>query len=776
MEKDQIEIEIDGKKLVTKQGTSILQAALDAGIPIPHFCYHKKLSVTASCRMCMVEADGSNRLHPSCVTPATDGMVIRTHTHKITEAQKAVLEFLLINHPIDCPVCDQAGECRLQDLSVGYGNDFSRYQEEKRIVLTKNAGELVSMQDMSRCIHCTRCIHFGEEIAGLQEIGMINRSDRSEIALSVGKVLVSELSGNMIDLCPVGALTSKPFRFKARNWELTSYCSISPHDSLGSNLIVQTLNHRVMRVLPRENEAINECWISDRDRFSYEGLNSEERLTTPMIKQNNQWIETDWITALSYVVHGLKDIKENDGADSLAALASAQTTLEEMLLLKKLMNSLGSHNVDCRSQYMDFSLEEKITPWLGMSLTDIDSLDSAFIIGAFLREEHPVMSIRFRRASKRGTIINCLHGMDDNWLMPVQHKIIAAPSQWSMLLAEVVFSVAQLKSIDVPKGFEICKPSLEAYNIAKTLVKKGNHAIFLGNIAARHPKLAELHVMAEWIANVTGAKLGYLIDGANAVGGSLVYANKEKTTNTGKILYEPHQAYLLLHTEPEIEASNPLLAKENISKAKMVVVMSSYKHGMDYADVMLPISPFTETAGTYINCEGKVQSFQALVKPLEDTRPAWKVLRALGSLLELDGFEFNSSEEILNTFIHLDTEDVKSRLNNFSGILPTFSFIQSDGLERLTDTSFIDPIVRRAFSLMKSRKETVNCIYISLEVAKKLGITSQETVYVQQGENSVQLNVKLDKSLPDNVVRINAGYIETAKLGALFGAVQVRGA
>ncbi len=774
MKKDWIEIEIDGKKLVTVRGTSVIQAALEAGIPIPHFCYHKKLSVTASCRMCMVEAQGANRPMPSCAMPATDGLIIHTHTHKVTDAQKAVLEFLLINHPLDCPICDQAGECRLQDLTVGYGNDFSRYHEEKRVVFNKDAGELVSMQDMSRCIHCTRCIRFGEEIAGMQELGMKNRSDHAEIAPSVGKVLKSELSGNMIDLCPVGALTSKPFRFKARNWELSSYRSISPHDSLGSNLIVQTLNHRVMRVLPQENEDINECWISDRDRFSYEGLNSEERLTSPMIKQNNQWIQTDWATALGYVVHGLKDIRENEGKESLAALTSSQATLEEMLLVKKLMNDMGSIHVDYRPQYADFSLDGKILPWLGMSVTDIADLDSAFIIGSFLREEQPVMAIRFRQAAKKGTVISCVHGQDDDWFMPVQHKMIAAPSQWNALLAEIVFAIAKIRTMAIPEGFENCRPSSVAHKIAETLLKKGNHAVFLGNIAARHPNSGELHVMAEWIAKATGAKLGYLIDGANSVGGSLVYADKEKSTNANKILNEPRQAYLLLHTEPEMDAHNPVLAQENLSKAKMVVVMSPYRHGLAYADVILPVSPFTETAGTYVNCEGRIQSFQGVVKPLGETRPAWKVLRALGSLLELDGFEFDSSESVRDTFVN--QYEVKNKLNNFSGDLPFFIPVKSEGLERLTDLSFMDPIVRRATSLMKSRKDRLNCIYLPLRVAKEWGMASGQTFFVQQGQTAISLNVVFDESLPDNVARIDGGYMEVAKLGSLFGPLQVRGA
>lgn len=774
MEKDLVEIEINGKKLLAKRGASVLQVALDAGIPIPHFCYHKKLSVTASCRMCMVESNGSSRPAPSCVMPATEGMVIHTHTHQVTEAQKAVLEFLLINHPLDCPVCDQAGECRLQDLSVGYGRDSSRYQEEKRIVLGKDAGVLVSMREMNRCIHCTRCIRFCEEIAGIQELGMLNRSDRAEIALSMGKMLTSELSGNMIDICPVGALTSKVFRFKARNWELANYHSISPHDSLGSNLIIQTLRHQVMRVLPQENESINECWISDRDRFSYEGLNSKERLSNPMIKQNNQWIETDWATALSYVVHGLKDISADDGADSLAALCSSQATLEEMLILKQLMNGLGSSYIDCRSPRMDFSLDGKIIPWFGMTVADIDTLDSAFIIGSFLRKEQPVMSVRFRRAARKGAVISYLHGMDDDWLMPVKYKMIAPPSQWSALLAEVVVAVAEIKGCDLPDVFKTPAPTDTARGIAMTLLTEGNHAIFLGNVAARHPQMSELHVLAEWLAKNTGAKFGYLTDGANMVGACLVHANKEMVSHAESIFSKQHQAYLLLHTEPELDAVNPFLAKAYLSKAKMVVVMSPYQHGFDYADVMLPISPFTETAGTYINCEGRVQSFYGTVKPLGQARPAWKVLRTLGGLLKLNGFEYSSSEEIREIFINDNGGNITDKLNNFSGLPAHYIPVKEGNLERLSDVSSVDPIIRRATALMEVQKEPANCIYLSLMVCKKLGLTANSAVIVQQGDTSVQLNVIPDKALPDNVARVDCGHKKTAMLGPVFGALHVR--
>lgn len=774
--KDQVEVEIDGKTLTVGRERNVLEAALDAGLQIPHFCYHKKLSITASCRMCMVDVDGSPRPQPSCATPVAPGMVVHTHTHRVVEAQKAVMEFLLINHPLDCPVCDQAGECRLQDLSMGYGAGTSRYQEEKRVFLHKDAGPLVCMKEMSRCIHCTRCIRFGEEIAGIQELGMLNRSGHAEITLALGKMITSELSGNMIDLCPVGALTSRPFRFKARNWELARHHGISPHDSLGSNLIVQTRDNRVMRVLPQENEAINECWISDRDRFSYEGLNSDQRLTKPMVKQDNQWIETDWATALDYIVHGLKDIREDDGADAIAALASPQATLEEMLLLKKLANGIGSSNVDFRLSRTDFSLDGKIMPWLGMPVAEIDALDSAFIIGSFLRKEQPVMAVRFRRAARRGAVISSLHAMDDDWLMPVTHKLIAAPSQWPALLAQVVVAVARIKELPLPEGFENVEPSDVAMGVAATLAEGGNHAIFMGNVAVQHPKMSELHTMAEWLAKQTGARLGHLTDGANMVGGHLVNSSGMVVSNARKILNKCHQAYLFLHAEPGLDTVDPLLTRKILLKAKMIVVMSPYRHGADYADVMLPVSPFTETAGTYVNCEGRVQSFQGAVRPLGEARPAWKVLRVLGNLLKLDGFDHESAEAVRDAFLDELGGDLSARLNNFSGEAPVYTPVEPVELERLTDLPicFSDPIVRRAPSLQKTQADVTNRVYLPLAICEKFGIKANDFVTVRQGQGNVLLSAVPDSTLPDNVVRVYGGHVSTAMLGSLFGPLQVR--
>ncbi|HEY4071740.1 MAG TPA: NADH-quinone oxidoreductase subunit NuoG, partial [Herbaspirillum sp.] len=516
-----VEIEIDGKKVEVLEGSMVMDAANKIGTYIPHFCYHKKLSIAANCRMCLVEVEKAPKPLPACATPVSAGMIVRTASDKALKAQKGVMEFLLINHPLDCPICDQGGECQLQDLAVGYGKSTSRYEEEKRVVVPKDAGPLISMKEMNRCIHCTRCVRFGQEIAGVMELGMLGRGEHAEITTFVGKTVDSELSGNMIDLCPVGALTSKPFRYSARTWELSRRKSVSPHDSLGANLIVQVKGGKVMRVLPLENDAVNECWISDKDRFSYEGLDTADRLTKPMLKQDGQWREVDWQTALEYVAHGLRNIKHEHGADAIAALATPNSTLEELALLQKVVRGLGSENIDFRLRQSDFALDHKVTPWLGMPVAELSALNRAFVIGSFLRKDHPLLAARLRAATKDGAKISLLHATDDDLLMPLANKIIAAPSEWLAMLNQVIAAIATEKAIPTPAGFDAITVSEAAKLTASSLLSGERKAVLLGNAAAQHPQASQLHIAAQWIAEQTGAKFGYLTEAANTVGGYL---------------------------------------------------------------------------------------------------------------------------------------------------------------------------------------------------------------------------------------------------------------
>ena len=771
-----VEIEIDGKKVEAQEGSMLMDAANRIGTYIPHFCYHKKLSIAANCRMCLVEVEKAPKPLPACATPVTQGMVVRTHSDKAVKAQKDVMQFLLINHPLDCPICDQGGECQLQDLAVGYGASASRYHEEKRVVAPKDAGPLISMREMSRCIHCTRCVRFGQEIAGVMEFGMIGRGEHAEITSFVNGAVTSELSGNMIDLCPVGALTSKPFRYSARTWELSRRKSVSPHDSLGSNLIVQVKGSKVMRVLPLDNDAINECWLSDRDRFSYEGLNSDERLTTPMLKQGGEWKEVDWQTALEYVAHGLRNIRHEQGADAIASIAAPYSTLEELALLGKITRGLGSQNIDFRLRQSDAVQDAKFLPWLGMPIADIARLKRVFVIGSNLRKDHPLLSAKLRGAVQRGAKLSLLNASEGNPLMAVTNKITVAPSDWIAQLAGIAVAVAQAKGISAPDEFSNVQPSDAAKQIAASLLSGEPRAVLLGNASARHPQAAQLHAVAQWIAQSTEAKFGYLTEAANTVGGYLANANGALAQD---LFATPRKAYVLLHAEPSLDCANPQQASAALAQADMVVAMSPFKHGINYADVLLPVSPFSETSGTFVNAEGRAQSFNGSVRPLADTRPGWKVLRVLGNLLTLDGFDYEASEEIRAEVLgvaSLDGLDLSAKLNNVAS-LPIPVPVQNAvaGLQRVADVPIYasDAIVRRAASLQDTVDAKLPRAILSAAVAQQLGVTDGATVRVAQGSGYAVLACEIDASQPANVVRVAAGHPSTAALGAMFGAVTV---
>ncbi len=773
-----VEIEIDGEKIKAEPGSSLLQVALDSGKPIPHFCYHKKLSITASCRMCLVEVDNTSKLVPACATPVTEGMVVHTDSENVVSARKAVMEFLLINHPLDCPVCDQGGECLLQDYSVGYGASKARFEEEKRIVFVKNAGPLISMQEMSRCIQCTRCVRFGEEIGGLMEFGMVNRGDREEITTFLNKNVNSELSGNMIDVCPVGALTSKPFRYKARGWELASHRSVSPHDGLGSNMTVQTLRGQVMRVLPFENEAVNECWLSDRDRFSYEALDSRERLTVPMVKQDNRWIETDWETALNYVTHGLKSISRDHGAAALAALSSPQATLEELALLQKLVRKMGSEKVEFRLRQSDFTMDGKILPWLGMKIEEIDNLDQVLIIGSFLRSEVPLLASRFRKAAINGARVSMLHAVDDDWLMPVENRLIGSPAKWLPMLGEIIAAVAIKKGMPVPDWLGNLPVTETADRIAASLMDGGNSAIILGAVALQHEEASALHMAAEWLAGNTGAKFGVLTGGANTTGAYL--ANAFPTPGSGETLNgiasDSSKAFLLLQTEPELDVANQPKMMAALQQAEMVVALTPFKQSLDVADVLLPVAAFTETSGTFINFEGRVQSFEGAVAPPGETRPAWKVLRVLGNFLDLPGFDYDSSEQVRDECLH--NRNIAGELNNVSGFLVEFDAsetVSETGLKRIADVPlyFSDMLVRRAPSLQQTQAAAEPLVHLPVSLFDEMGLNDHDKVRVWQEMGEVVLPAVKDESLPDNVVRLATGHPATAMLGPINGWIGV---
>ncbi len=772
-----LNVEVDGRNVEVPHGATVMEAANKLGIFVPHFCYHKKLSIAANCRMCLVQVEKAAKPMPACATPATDGMKVWTHSDAAKTAQKGVMEFLLINHPLDCPICDQGGECQLQDLAVGYGGSTSRYDEPKRVVFHKNMGPLISAEEMSRCIHCTRCVRFGQEVAGVMELGMIGRGEHSEIVSFVGKSVDSELSGNMIDLCPVGALTSKPFRYSARTWELSRRKSISPHDSLGANLVVQIKQNKVMRVVPLENESLNECWISDRDRFSYEGLNSEQRLTKPMLKENGAWREVSWQLALEHVAKRLVEIKQAHGADTIGALISPLATLEEMYLAQKLMRGFGSDNIDFRLRQSDFAADGKRKgfPWLGMRIVDIGGLDRVLIVGSFLRKDHPLLAARFRIASKRTQDVNIIHVADDDLLLNVANKAIVPPQLLPEMLGQVIKAIAESRNLPVPSAVAGLEVEDAARRIAASLASGKLPGVFLGNLAEQHPRAGELNALAQMLAEMLGGRFGFLGQAANSTGGYVAQClPMGQGLNAIKMLEAPRKAYLLFGLEPELDCHNPAQASKAIGMAEFVVSITSYRStAADDADVILPLAPFTETSGTLINCEGVSQSFNGVVRPAGDARPGWKILRVLGNLLGIAGFDYDSSEAVRDEACGARNL-LELLCNEVNGISLSLGEACENGLQRISDVPiyFSDPIVRRAEALQLTSDARQPKAWMSSAVAQSLGLAAGGKVKIVQSGTAV-LEVGLDDRLPAQTVRVAAAHLSTSALGPMFGPITV---
>ena len=775
-----LEIEIDGKQIQVNDGSTVMDAAAAAGTYIPHFCYHKKLSIAANCRMCLVQVEKAPKPLPACATPVTNGMKVWTHSELAVKAQKGVMEFLLINHPLDCPICDQGGECQLQDLAVGYGASGSRYQEEKRVVFNKNLGSLVAT-DMTRCIHCTRCVRFTTEIAGEMELGQAFRGEFAEIMPFIEKTVDSELSGNIIDLCPVGALTSKPFRFAARTWELSRRRTVSPHDALGSNLIVQTKHDVVKRVLPFENEEINECWLSDKDRFSYEALNSDERLSAPMIKQGGEWQRVDWQSALEFVATGLRGIAKDHGGASIGMLASPHSTLEELYLLQKLARGLESQNVDFRLRQVDFRADGKRAgaPWLGMPIAGVKDLNRLLVIGSFLRKDAPLLAQRVRQAAKKGLQVSAIGPNAEDWLLPVKHRALVAPSSMVATLAQVLAALVAEKGLEPSPALAGKLPEHiedEARAIALSLASGRQVAVWLGNLAVQHGRGSELQTLAQEIARLTGGSFGFIGEAANSVGGYLAGAIPGADgLNAAAMIEQARKAYVVMGAEPAFDFANPSATTAAMQTAQLVVGLTAFDSASlrGVADVMLPIAPFSETSGTYVNCEGRAQSFVAVARPQGETRPAWKVLRVLGNLLALDGFSQSDSEAVRDEIL---SADFASQLDNgVEGVVVSTATASSAALERVTDVPihFSDPLVRRAEALQKTRDAAAPSARISPATMEALGVAAGDRVRVAQGAATAELIVQADPGLAAGCVRIAAAHVSTSKLGGMSGDLSV---
>ena len=784
MSDDQINITVDGQQLQARKGQMLIEVTDAAGITIPRFCYHKKLSVAANCRMCLVEVEKAPKPLPACATPVAPDMVVKTGSELATGAQQGTMEFLLINHPLDCPICDQAGECELQDVALGYGNSSSEYIETKRVVMDKNIGPLISTE-LTRCIHCTRCVRFGEEISGVRELGATGRGENMRIGTYIAKSVDSELSGNVIDLCPVGALTAKPSRFTARSWELNQFPSVSPHDSVGSNLFVHVDNEEVRRVVPRENEAVNETWISDRDRFSYEGLYTDDRVTSPMLRVDGELVPVDWPTALAETAKALGESVEQHGADSIAALGSATATIEEQYLLQKLMRALGSNNVDHRLTQTDFNDQKRapVMPWLGMSLEDLEQASAGLLIGSNVRKEQPLAALRLRKASLNGANISFINPRVYPMNFDPQYNIGASPRD--MLLHALAVAVACDCKEEVVNRIASQVTVTDVHReIAKQLKESDKSVVLLGNSSVMHPNYSDLRAIASCIAQATGATLGYLPEGGNTAGAWLAgcvphrSAGGVKTEHTGlnaaEMLNAPLKTIVLMGVEPRYEQINAARARKLLKDTTMVIISTHLsRHAVEHANIVLPSAAFTETAGTFVNATGAWQMFNGTAAPPGEGRPAWKILRVLGNQLELEGFDYESAEDVRDELKSLCRDirlDNSYTLDNIE--LPS-SYDTGAGLLRCGDLPAYksDMLVRRARSLQKTADAQQSCVVLNSSDMSALNLTENAVVNAEQNGDTVMLKVKQDDGVPQGCAWLPMGSMDLAGFGCLFEPV-----
>lgn len=779
-------IEIDGKVFEAENGQMIIEVADEAGIHIPRFCYHKKLSVAANCRMCLVEVENGRKPVPACATPITNGMKVFTKSKEAIHSQKVVMEFLLINHPLDCPICDQGGECELQDNSMGFGLGTSEYNETKRSVDDDNLGQLISTE-MTRCIHCTRCVRFGEEIAGLRELGATGRGEHMQIGTYVQHSMKSEVSGNIIDLCPVGALTSKPFRFTARAWELTQHDGVAPHDCLGSNIYLHTRRNELMRVVPKENETINETWLSDRDRFSYLGLKSPARASQPKIKRNGQWETVDWETALKFTADGLARVIKHNGPEQVAAFASSSSTLEEMFLLQKLMREIGVHNVDHRVQQVDFKDQENqtTTPKSSLSYAEIELQNSIVLIGTNLDREVPLAGVRVRKAFRNGAKVYAINPVDFECRFDLRERIIIPPLELPMQLAKLVLALTDnIKNLpeEIQKLLIGLEPDESIRNVANAL--KGEKAcIITGALCENHPEASLIHTLVFMIEKVSGAKILKLTNGANAAGAWMAGMIPHRTTAGRSIstlgmdvqsaLNAKLKSYFLMGVEPGFDFANPHGARQAMLAAEFVVLVSAYNQDSmyDYADVILPMAPYAETSGTYINVDNTWQTVKGAMPPHGDARPAWKILRVLGNLLQCNDFEYMSTEDILaeiKSILAITTE------REYKPYYPECLPVMNQSLVRVGEWPLYrsDAIVRNAKELQLCAAAESACIRINPETADRLKLDDVATV--SQGDIEITLPLKRDERIAVDVVWVANAMPETVDLGHSFAAITIK--
>lgn len=794
MSEDLLNIEIDGKALKARKGQMIIQVADEAGINIPRFCYHKKLSIAANCRMCLVEVQKAPKPLPACATPVMEGMKVFTESKLALDAQKGVMEFLLINHPLDCPICDQGGECELQDIAMGYGGGISRYSENKRVVKDKDIGSLIATE-MTRCIHCTRCVRFGDEIAGIRELGATGRGEFMQIGTYIENAVTSEMSGNVIDLCPVGALTAKPSRFNSRAWELMQHTAVAPHDGVGSNLYMHTLRGEIKRVVPRENEAINETWLSDRDRFSYEGIFSTGRLKKPMIKSGGHWQETDWETALEFARDGLQRQIHAQGSESIGAWAGAHSTLEEFYLFQKLMRGLGCHNIDHRLRQIDFSDQSSapVMPWLGMDIADLENQNAFLLIASNLRKDQPIIANRVRKAVMKGAQVSLLNGRAYDWHFPIREELSDTPAAMVWHLVAIAKALSQKQNKPVSKALSALLTDVDIVaqheSVADSLLQANKAVILLGSQATLHPHFALLRFLGSEIAMLAGCSFGTIPESGNSAGAWLAgciphrTVAGEKDVKTGltaaEMVAHPLSAYVLLNIEPEFDSWNALASLRVLKDASFVVSLTPYVSDTmkTYADVLLPIGTFAETAGTFVNVEGRWQSMNGVCSPVEAARPAWKVLRVLANLMKLDGFEYLSVESIRE---ELAEECSQLRLSNNIVYDSSLSFILpvlTGALQRIAEVGVYssDAIQRHATALQKT-PDALKAASVAMhsKTARTLNLLNVQRVNVIENGHSQVMSLCIDDGVPENCIGIALGVPGSDHLAAAFGPIQLQ--
>ena len=775
-----VTIEVDGREIEARKGEMIIQATDRVDIEIPRFCYHRKLSVAANCRMCLVDVEKAPKPLPACATPVAEGMKVYTRSRRAVDAQRGVMEFLLINHPLDCPICDQGGECELQDLAMGYGRSISRFTERKRVVKDKNIGPLIQT-DMTRCIHCTRCVRFLEEIAGTAELGGVGRGEHTEISTFIERNIESELSGNIIDLCPVGALTNKPFRYSARAWEMSARPYIGTHDCVGSNLHYHVRGGRIMRAVPRDNETINECWLADRDRYSHFGLQADDRVTSPRIRIEGQWQDTDWDTALARAAELIGGVVRDHGAEQIGVLAAPRATCEEHVLLARMAEALGTPHRDHRLRVADDGDPRLGRAHLDRPMHQLADADAVFLVGSHLRHDQPILNHRVRSAWRaRDASVMDLNPVAWTFPYDLHERLIVPPQHMVETLARVcraAAAVAGRELPDSPLGRFIGERSPEpaAERVAAALQQAGDGFIVVGDQALFHADAARLRALAEWLAEALDVSLMALPGPANSEGAWRAgMVPGEGGWPASRQLERGRRGFLLYDLEPEFDTADPAATRAALASADAVVAVTPFA-GSDLlaaADVLLPLAPVPETDGSYINADGERQWLKAAARPPQGAHAGWKILRLLGEQLALDGFDFTLLAEVDRMIDAADAPRLPA---------PEIGAFEPSADDRTWRIGAVpiyagDSLVRRAPALQQTDHADYSCIVVHSSTARRNGLDEGAEAVVRQAGGEIRVPVCIDDAVPPAAVWLPAATCVSTRLGPAWAPVELEAA